>query len=75
MNRKDAEEKFGNAIYDKFKVPEEIQNLKILLIENWNVNACAKEHTKTTGEVGKIQITKCKFRNGKGQLEVSFLVE
>lgn len=75
MDRGEAEEKFGNAIYDAFLVPPHIRRLKIVNIKDWNINCCACEHTKTTGEVGKINIIKHKFRNAKQQLEVSFAVE
>ncbi|MFH1276135.1 MAG: alanyl-tRNA editing protein [Candidatus Woesearchaeota archaeon] len=75
MDRSEAEEKFGERIYDKFIVPPHITKLKIAQIKDWNINCCACGHTQTTGEVGKIKITKFKFRNAKQQLEISFLVE
>jgi alanyl-tRNA synthetase len=72
MSRRDAEAKWGNLIYDLFPLPEHIQILKILNIEDWNVNACNKDHTLTTGEIGGIMITKTRYRNNKNLLEVSF---
>ncbi|HDD31371.1 MAG TPA: alanyl-tRNA editing protein, partial [Thermococcus litoralis] len=41
-------------------------------IDGWNVNACNKEHTKTTGEIGRIKIKKVRFRKSKELLEISF---
>ncbi len=72
MGREKAEELWGDAIYDLFPIPEGIRNLKIVIIENWNINACKEEHTKTTGEVGKIVLTKVRFRDKKQLLELSF---
>jgi alanyl-tRNA synthetase len=75
MNRKEAEARWGDLIYDKFPLPETIQELSICHIPDWNVNACNKQHTATTGEVGSIKLTKTRYRNSKKRLEVSFDVE
>jgi alanyl-tRNA synthetase len=72
MTRRDAETRFGDFIYDKFLLPESIQRLQVFHLPGWNVNACNKEHTSTTGEVGKVTISKIRYRGGKGVLEVSF---
>ena len=72
LKREEAEEIFGDTIYDLFPLPENVTDLKISEIEGWNVNACNKEHTKTTGEVGGIQIRKFRFRPSKNLLEISF---
>ena len=74
MDRKEAEQKWGDAIYDLFPLPEDIQELNIVCIENWNVNACNKEHTKTTGEIGRISLRKVRFRDKRQLLEISFFV-
>jgi len=37
-----------------------------------NVNACNKEHTRTTGGIGEIKIGKVRFRRSKELLEISF---
>ncbi len=72
MSRSDAETRFGDYIYDKFPLPESIQTLTVFHLPGWNVNACNKTHTQTTGEVGKVTISKIRHRGGKGVLEVSF---
>jgi alanyl-tRNA synthetase len=74
MDRPEAEKRFGNIIYDNFSLPESITKLKILYIEDWNANCCIKEHTNTTGEVGKIKIDHWRFRESKQVLEISFKV-
>jgi len=75
LPRKEAEEMFGDEMYDLFPIPKDVKILKIVVIEGWNVNACNKEHTSTTGEVGKIEIRKWRFRRAKELLEISFDVE
>lgn len=75
MSRKDAEKRWGDWIYDKFPLPDTIQEVSVFHLPDWNVNACIKKHTKTTGEVGKITITKTRYRNSKQVLEVSYEVE
>lgn len=75
MDRKEAEDKFGSIIYDKFPVPSHISRLKIVNIQDWNTNCCIGSHVDSTGKLGNIRILKTDFRNSKKQLEISFLVE
>ena len=70
--REEAEERFGEDMYDLFPIPESVRNLKVVVIEDWNVNACNKEHTAFTGEIGEIKIKKVRFRKSKNLLEISF---
>ena len=72
LPREEAEGRFGEDMYDLFPIPEEIRTLKVVIIEGWNINACNKEHTKTTGEIGQIKIRKVRFRKAKELLEISF---
>lgn len=74
MERKDAEGKFGNEMYDAFPLPVHIIQLKMVQIADWNLNCCNKEHTKTTGDIGKIVIDSVRFRGNKQLLEISFKV-
>ena len=74
MGRKEAEEKFGTIIYDKFAVPEHITLLKIVQIADWNINCCIGNHEQTTETVGQIIVRKYRFRNAKQELEISFSV-
>ena len=72
LDRADAEERWGDAIYDLFPLPASITRLKVFHLPDWNVNACNKEHTTTTGEIGSIKITKARYRANKKLLEISF---
>ena len=72
MERAEAEKRWGDAIYDLFPLPASITRLSIFYLPGWNVNACNKEHTKTTGEIGSLRITKTRFRASKKLLEISF---
>jgi alanyl-tRNA synthetase len=74
LSRKDAEDRWGDWIYDKFPLPESIQQLSVFYLPDWNVNACNKKHTETTGQIGSIKITKTRYRNSKQVLEVSYEV-
>jgi len=72
MSREAAEARWGDAVYDLFPLPESIRELSVAHIPGWNVNACNKEHTETTGEIGGIRISKTRFRQSKGLLEISY---
>ena len=72
MTREEAEERWGDAIYDLFPLPPGVKRLKILHIEGWNVNACRERHTETTGEIGRIKIRKFRYRPSRELLEISF---
>ena len=75
LNRKEAEKRWGDQIYDKFPVPDHIQKLTILHLPDWNINACNHKHTETTGQIGKVKITKTRYRNSKQILEISYNLE
>ncbi len=75
LPRDDAERRFGEDMYDLFPIPPEVRTLRVVVIDDWNVNACNKAHTATTGEIGEIKIKKMRFRRSKGLLEISFDVE
>ena len=75
MDRADAEERWGDLIYDLFPIPEHITRLRIFHLPSWNVNACNKEHTERTGEIGSLKIGKTRFRVNKQRLEISYDVE
>jgi alanyl-tRNA synthetase len=75
MDRREAEQKFGNIIYDKFPVPAHVKRLTITRIEGWNMNCCLGPHMKTTGEIGWLRITHHRARPNRKELEISFEVE
>lgn len=72
--REKAEERWGTSVYDLFPLPEGIREVKIVHIQDWNVNACNKEHTQTTKDIGRIELRKVRFRDTKQLLEISFSV-
>jgi len=75
MERREAEALYGDAIYDLFPLPSSITRLSILHISDWNVNACNKQHTPTTAEIGRLTITKARYRVTKGLLEISYDIQ
>jgi len=75
MDRQDAEERWGDFVYDLFPLPPTITRLTILHIPDWNVNACNREHTPTTGAIGALRITKTRYRANKELLEISYEIE
>jgi len=72
LPRDEAEKKYGDEIYDLFPVPAEVKELIIVIIPDWNINACNKKHTETTGRVGEIIEDYWRFRNAKQLLEIAF---
>jgi len=72
LDRPEAEERWGDAVYDLFPLPASITRLSVFHLPDWNVNACNKEHTAATGEIGSIKITKARFRANKQLLEISY---
>jgi alanyl-tRNA synthetase len=72
MERAEAEKRWGDEIYDLFPLPASIRRLKVFYLPGWNVNACNKEHTRTTGEIGSLKIRKTRYRTNRQQLEISF---
>ena len=74
MDRTEAEERFGNRIYDKFPVPSHIRELTIVKIKDWNINCCIGEHYQSTGDIGKIRIIRAKPKEKTKELVFSFEV-
>lgn len=72
MDRSEAENHFGQKIYDAFPVPAGVERLRIVLIQDWNANCCIERHVETTGQIGQIAIGKPRFRNAKRELEIEF---
>lgn len=75
MERTEAEEQWGDAIYDLFPISPAITQLTILHIPDWNVNACNKQHTPTTAQIGRLTITKTRHRATKRLLEISYDIQ
>ncbi|WP_410544280.1 alanyl-tRNA editing protein [Acidianus sp.] len=74
LSREEAEKKYGDEIYDLFPVPPEVKELYIVIIPEWNINACNKQHVSNTKEIGEIKLDHWRYRNAKKLLEISFNV-
>ena len=72
MDRTEAENHFGDTIYDIFPVPANITRLKLVRIPDWNVNCCIERHVDSTSLVGPIKLGRLRFRNSRKELELEF---
>jgi len=75
MDRSEADRTFGPIIYDKFPVPDHARVLALTRIRDWNINCCGGPHLPSTGGLGRISIRKWRFREARGELEISFEIE
>jgi alanyl-tRNA synthetase len=75
MSRREAEDRWGDWIYDKWQLPDHIQQVRVFHLPDWNINCCGYDHPKTTGSVGNITLTKIRYRNSKQILEISYIIE
>ncbi len=70
MRRDEAEKNYGFQIYQGGAVPG--SNIRIIDIENWDVEACGGTHLKSTGEIGLIKIKGAeRIQDGVARLEFS----
>jgi alanyl-tRNA synthetase len=68
MPRQKAEEKYGFRLYQGGVVPTKL--LRVVNIGGWDIEACGGTHTRTTGEVGLIKVTKAeRIQDGVERLE------
>jgi alanyl-tRNA synthetase len=67
-NRGDAEQKYSFRIYQGGVVPS--NNVRIVNINNWDIEACGGTHVRHTGEIGLIKIIKSeRIQDGVVRLE------
>lgn len=67
-DRKDAEQKFSFRIYQGGAVPS--SNVRIVNINDWDVEACGGTHVSRTGEIGFVKVTKSeRIQDGVVRLE------
>jgi alanyl-tRNA synthetase len=67
-DRVDAEQEYSFRIYQGGVAPT--SNIRIVNIENWDIEACGGTHVSTTGEIGLIKITKSeRIQDGVVRLE------
>ena len=79
LKRKEAEDRFGEEMYDYYPVPAKVEILSVLEIKDndgkkWNVNCSNKTLCKRTGELIGLKVGKTKFNGKKKQLTVYFTV-
>lgn len=83
----EAEQKFNTAIYDQIKPPEDLQELNILQIADWNINAVKGklvgvvahqssdgEFLPSTGGLNAIEVQRINHRPQKTHVEFCFEV-
>ena len=67
-NRGDAEQQFSFRIYQGGVVPT--NNVRIVNIKEWDIEACGGTHVKNTGEIGLVKIFKSeRIQDGVVRLE------
>lgn len=67
-DRGDAEQKYSFRIYQGGVVPS--SNVRIVNIDNWDIEACGGTHVRRTGEIGLIKIVKSeRIQDGVVRLE------
>ena len=70
MERNEAEKKYGFRIYQGGVVPG--NELRIVDVEDWDVEACGGQHVTATGEIGVIKIIGAeRIQDGVVRLEYS----
>ena len=68
MPRSTAEKRYGFRLYQGGVVPGKL--VRVVNIGGWDIEACGGTHTKSTGEVGLIKITKAeRVQDGVERLE------
>lgn len=68
MPRQKAEEKYGFRLYQGGVVPGRL--VRVVNIGGWDIEACGGTHSKTTGEVGFVKITRAeRIQDGVERLE------
>lgn len=72
MAKSEAEKLYGDTMYDSFKVPDSVTELRLVNLEKWNLNANINQVLRSTGSLRRLEITKTKHNSNKKQLEINF---
>ncbi|GBE59431.1 tryptophanyl-tRNA synthetase [Babesia ovata] len=75
IDRPVAEAVYGDSIYDERPVPANVNKLRLVALEEWNINASMRDVVKTTGQVGQIDINKLTYKGESQTLLISFVVQ
>jgi len=73
MPKDEAERMYGDTMYDAFKVPENVSELRLVNLEKWNLNANINGVLTSTGPIRRLEITKTKHTAKKKTLEIDFV--
>ncbi|SOV24412.1 tryptophanyl-tRNA synthetase [Plasmodium sp. DRC-Itaito] len=74
MNRSFAEKIYGDCIYDNYGLSKEINEINLIILEEWNINCNKNRVLKHTGLIKEITINQFKYLTNKESLEVHFAV-
>ncbi|CDU20174.1 tryptophan-tRNA ligase [Plasmodium yoelii 17X] len=74
IERSFADKFYGDCIYDNFGVPKNINEINLIILEEWNINCNRNRILKHTGLIKNIEINNFKYINNKESLEVHFSV-
>ncbi|KYN94798.1 tryptophan--tRNA ligase, putative [Plasmodium reichenowi] len=74
MNRSFAEKIYGDCIYDNYGLSKEINEINLIILEEWNINCNKNRVLKNTGLIKEITINQFKYSTNKESLEVHFAV-
>lgn len=78
ISRKDAEDRFGNIMYDKMTPPDKVTSLKICCIDRYALNCLDPRHpdpSNFTSEIGRLTMGNAKFNTKKQEVTISFSIE
>ncbi|CAD7975874.1 unnamed protein product, partial [Amoebophrya sp. A25] len=71
MDRKEAEQLYGETMYDQFPVPDSVTSLRLCRLPGWNLNCQVNPVLQHTGLLGKVTLTKFTYNADKKTLKVT----
>eukprot|EP00640_Fibrocapsa_japonica_P004758 CAMPEP_0113948600 /NCGR_PEP_ID=MMETSP1339-20121228/71074_1 /TAXON_ID=94617 /ORGANISM="Fibrocapsa japonica" /LENGTH=141 /DNA_ID=CAMNT_0000955711 /DNA_START=40 /DNA_END=462 /DNA_ORIENTATION=- /assembly_acc=CAM_ASM_000762 len=74
VQRPQAEDLYGDCMYDKFEVPESVTELRLVYLESFSLHCSPHPVLPSCAGVGNVQLLKHKFRATKMELELQFVV-
>uniref|UniRef100_A0A3B0MJS4 tryptophan--tRNA ligase n=1 Tax=Theileria annulata TaxID=5874 RepID=A0A3B0MJS4_THEAN len=74
VDRSMAESLYGESIYDDFLVPATVKTLRLVVLDEWNINANIHNVLYSTGLIREICINKFKYKPETNTLDIHFNV-
>ncbi|AFZ80860.1 tryptophanyl-tRNA synthetase, putative [Theileria equi strain WA] len=74
MDRELAESVYGDSMYDEFLVPSSIKRLRLVILDEWNINANIHKVLRSTGLIQDISIKKLNYKDEHKSLDIHFNV-